>query len=97
MSNIEVRTAAQQCAEYVSRERLRERRAVADRAIRIHMRSMQERFGSEVTVTALVKYVGTVLVAGARNGLIQQSCRFLAKCIARSVVRRLLTKPPMLH
>ena len=95
--NIKVRTAAEQCAAHVSQVRLRERRIAADRAMRVYMGQMQAQFGSELAVTALVRYMGVLLITGAEKMLIQESCRHLAKCIARSVGRRLLTWGSMLH
>lgn len=97
MSNLKVRTAAEQCAEHVDKVRLLERRRAADRALIAHMTQMRQQYGSELTLSALVRYLGLVLLEGAHKPLVQISCRVLAKFIARSTVRRLLTKPPLRH
>jgi hypothetical protein len=97
MSNSNARSADEQCRDYVERKRLIERRRAADRAALKCLVDLQSRYGSELTVGAWVRLTGLILISGPNKRFIQASCRFLAKYIAISVWRRMLTRRPMLH
>lgn len=98
MSNvIKFRSADEQCREYVDRVADRRRRARADRMALECMLRVRRELGADVAAGAFVHLVGAMLVEGAGKPLIRHCCRFLAKCIAISVLRRMLTRRPMLH
>jgi hypothetical protein len=97
MSNSRVRTADEQAREYVERDRLRQRRAAADRAAVQCLVDLRNRYGFEHATGAWVRLTGLMLIEGASRPLVQRCCRVLAKCIAISVWRRVLTRHPMLH
>jgi hypothetical protein len=89
MSSVKSRTAAELCREYVEGKREEQRRAQADAALRASIALMKQQFGVSLTLSALMRYVGQCLVHGTNNAYVSQCCRFLAKCIALSVMKRL--------
>lgn len=93
MSNVKFRSAAEQCNEYVDAQRLQQKRAHADRLIRRHVAEMQREVGITLTLGALIRYVGCLLVDGTNRRAVAQCRRFLAKCIALSVMKGLTPRP----
>ena len=83
------RTATELCREYVESQRALQRRAQADAALRASLALMRQQFGVSLTLSALMRYVGRCLVEGTNKAYVSQCCRFLAKCIALSVMKRL--------
>lgn len=70
MSNvIQFRTADEQCAEYVVKQRAKERMQQADRALDLYLNSMHRQFGVEATLGALVRYVGSMMLDCSRSAL----------------------------
>ena len=94
---MEVKDATEQVLEYVDRQRMRQRCTAALKDLKNELDSMLHKHGAEATVGALMRYTGDMLVEGYDRPLIWSSCRYLAKCIARSVWRRMLTRPAILH
>lgn len=96
-STVDFRSADQQCADYIARVHREKRRKSADTAALEAFLALQRRYGSDLALVAWVQLTGVIVVEGARKLLVQRCCRFLAKAIAVSVFRRVLTRPPMLH
>jgi hypothetical protein len=97
MSNTAFRTAAEQVSDYVTSQRLAERRKLARGSLCAHILKMQRQFGAEVTVGALVSFVGVLLVDGAHKTLIRHCSGHLMKCILRSTTKWCLTRARLLH
>lgn len=89
MSSVKYKSATEQCLEYVEKKRVLERRARADAALRASLALMKQEFGATLTLSALMRYVGQCLVEGTNRAWVSQCCRFLAKCIAVSVMKEL--------
>jgi hypothetical protein len=94
-STVPFKSAAEQCAEYVAKERLKERRREADASIVAHVEQMRRQFGVGLTLGAVIRYVG-LLILEADSKPLRECRRFLAKCIAISVMRG-LTRARLLH
>jgi hypothetical protein len=97
MSNTSGRSADEQCAEYVQKQRAKLRRAQADESLELHLAKMTRQYGLALTMGALFRYVGLLVLEGSHSVMVRQCRRFLAKCIARSIVRGVLTRRPVLH
>lgn len=98
MSNvIKFRSADEQCREYMDRVAAKRRRARADRLALECLMRIQRECGADIAGGAFVHLTGAILIEGAKKSFVKVWCRFLAKCIARSVLRRMLTRRPMLH
>jgi hypothetical protein len=85
------RTVEAELLEYVDRKRLEERRdrcqeEVADFADRLY-----QKYGMELAVLSLIKYVGILLVHGFYIDFVRIGCRHLAKQIFRSTLKKWLT------
>lgn len=89
MSELTQKDVSEAVLSYVDRERARMRRQTAERHFYDALDDMTRRFGAEMTISVLVRYVGQILIEGAHRALIRISCGYLAKCIARSVMARL--------
>jgi hypothetical protein len=97
MSNAKPRTADIQCIEHVKKVRIRQSRDAADRAFKLHLDQMTRQFGLTLTLGALFRHVGLLIVEGAHSDTLRTCRRYLTQCIVRSICRGLLTRPRMLH
>lgn len=97
MSNEKPRTAAAQCNEYVMAESAKKRRIQADHAMADHLNQMTRDYGVTLTMGALFRYVGLILMEGRGNTMMRQCRRYLAKCIVRAAMSDLLTRGRILH
>ena len=98
MSNVlSFKSADQQCLEYVEKERMKRKRAAADKALADHLDKMAIQHGAVVTLGAVMRYVGNLLIVAADRPLMAECRRYLTRKIVRSALHRLLTKSPMLH
>jgi hypothetical protein len=89
MSNVvKFRTADEQCAEYVVKQRIKQRAQHADRALDLYLNSMHKEFGAEATLGALVRYVGSIMLDCSRSALLRVCRRYLTKCIVEGVLTR---------
>lgn len=94
MSNVvKFRSAAEQCAEYVVKERAKQRCQQADRALDLYLNSMHREFGTEATLGALVRYVGSMMLDCSRSAMLRVCRRYLTKCIVEGI----LTRARILH
>jgi hypothetical protein len=89
MLNKTWRSASDQCLEYALKERERERMQAAELAVSEHVKDLTRRFGANLTVQALIAYVGVLLVEGAHRRLIRLCRTYLARKILVSVTRGL--------
>jgi hypothetical protein len=89
MSSVKYRSATEQCREYAENQRAVERRTRADAVLRASLALMRQEFGATLTLSTLIRYVGQCLVEGTNRAWVSQCCRFLAKCIAISVMKGL--------
>lgn len=98
MSNVvEFKTAEKQCAEYVERQRQLARREAVEATLMGYMDKMYAKYGATLTVCAVVRWVSLLLVDGATKPLVKLCCASLAKALAKSMVRRVLTASRILH
>lgn len=98
MSNVlRFKCAEQQCEEYIAKERSKRKREAADVALAAHLDTMSVEHGTVVTLGALMRYVGVLLVEAADRKVIAECRRYLTRKIVASVLRKLLTTRPMLH
>lgn len=97
MSNVvKFRSAAEQCREYVEKQRTEERRRQADRAIDRHLAAMSAEFGQLMTLGALMRRVGRELVGGGNRYVVRRCCCYLAGSIGRAMLKS-LTPRRILH
>jgi hypothetical protein len=89
MSSVKYRSATEQCREYVEDKRALERRTRANAVLRASLALMRQEFGATLTLSTLIRYVGQCLVEGTNRACVSQCCRYLAKCIAVSVMKGL--------
>jgi hypothetical protein len=94
---LQFRSADQQCQEYVEKQRARQKRLLADRVLAAHLGKMSTQFGALVTLGAVMRYVGVLLVEAAEKPVMIECRRYLVRKIVRSIVARVLTRRPMLH
>jgi hypothetical protein len=101
MSNVldfvKFRSAEEQCREHVERQREAALRDAARAALSDYLDRMHIKFGAVVTVCTVVRWVGQLLVDGAGKPTVQHCSRFLARAIAKGVVKRMLTAGRILH
>jgi hypothetical protein len=97
MSNTKVRSADEQCQEYVLKVREMQRRKQADASLDAHLRMMQRQFGVTLTMGSLFRLVGLLVSDQHPNFMIRHCRGFLARCIAKGIGRRLLTRARILH
>jgi hypothetical protein len=92
MSNVldfvKFRSAEEQCREHVERQREAALRDAARAALSDYLDRMHIKFGAVVTVCT---------VDGAGKPTVQHCSRFLARAIAKGVVKRMLTAGRILH
>jgi len=93
---VKFRSAADQCREYVDKQRLLERRRNADRSLARHLAFMSAEFGALQTLGALMRRVGRELSEGTNAYIVERCCGYLAKIIALAVLKG-LTRRAMLH
>lgn len=82
------RSAEEQAREYVFAQRQKERRDQADASLEAHLKAMTRSFGVTLTLGALFRYVGLLMVESGRSGLLKGCRRHLAKCIVKGVLTR---------
>jgi hypothetical protein len=92
-----IRSADEQCREYVDKERRRRRRAAADRAVSQNLDKLADEYGPVLVLGALMRYVGELLVEAHDRWVIVSCRRYLLRKIARSLVKHLLTRAHVLH
>jgi hypothetical protein len=98
MSNVVgIRSAEAQCAEYIEKQRQQRYRRAADQAFAAHLDKMAGQYGALVTLGAVMRYVGLLLVEAADRDAIRLCRGYLARKIVQSATRRLLTGWRMLH
>jgi hypothetical protein len=92
-----IRSADEQCREYVEKERSRKRRAAADRALAGSLNQLAAEHGALVMVGALMRYVGVLLMERAETPCIAVCRGYLLRKISHSVLKHLLTRARILH
>jgi hypothetical protein len=88
MSNLKFRGADEQCGEYVMEQRQKQRRIQADAALEASLKQMTRKFGVTLTLGALFRYVGLLMIESGRAGVLRGCRRYLAKCIVKGVLTR---------
>lgn len=89
MSNvIRIRNADELCVEYAIKERAKKRCQQADRALDVYLNIMHRDFGTEATLGALVRYVGSMMLDCSRSALLRVCRWYLTRCIVEGVLTR---------
>jgi hypothetical protein len=97
MSSVKSKSASEQCLEHVEKRRFQAKMDEARESLSDHMERMAIRYGAAITVGVLVRYIGVLLLEGAHRPQVVECRGYLLRKIIRSILRSLLTQPPMLH